>query len=36
VSLADTCRLCAHELYAGICTEDQCKCDCYGETYEED
>jgi hypothetical protein len=36
MSLIDTCRLCNHQLYADICVEDQCKCDCYGENYEED
>jgi hypothetical protein len=29
MSLTDTCRFCGHELYQGICVEDNCRCDCY-------
>jgi hypothetical protein len=36
MSLTTVCHLCGHELYAGICVEDYCKCDCYGESYEDD
>jgi hypothetical protein len=34
MSLKDTCHKCGHELLAGMCVENYCKCDCLGDDYE--